>query len=91
MNHAENDQQLGENQFGGRKRKNAQQVAIINELIIEYHRITHQTISIMHQDVKACFDRKFPNVTTIANRKYNIPPKIFQLVNNTKKAMKYYQ
>ena len=87
---AEVNNMLGDNQFGGRKGRNSQQAALINEIIIEYHRITYKPLSIMQHDVKACFDRTIPSITTICNRKFNIPPKVCQFVNNTKQYIKYY-
>ena len=82
---AEKNNLMGTNQFGGRKGYNSLQAAIINELIIEYHRITYKPLSIMQHDVKACFDRTIPSITTICNRKFNIPMQICKFVNTTRK------
>ena len=77
---AETNGTLGENQYGGRKKKNSQQVAIINEIILDYHRISHQPLSIMQHDVKACFDRTISSITNISNQAYNISKKFANLL-----------
>ena len=81
---------MGTNQFGGRKGYNSLQAAIMNELIIDYHRITYMHLGIMQHDVKACFDRTIPSITTLCNRKFQIPKQICKFVNQTKANMKYY-
>ena len=81
---------MGTNQFGGRKGYNSLQAAIMNELIIDYHRITYMHLGIMQHDVKACFDRTIPSITTLCNRKFQIPIQICKFVNHTKANMKYH-
>ena len=44
MKKAEKNKWLGLNQTGGRKKMSAVETATINELIIEYHRLTRQNI-----------------------------------------------
>ena len=82
---AEIEQTLGENQFGGRKNHQTHDVAFINELILEHHRLTHEPIAITQHDNKACFDRTIPNIANVCNQKFGVPPKICTLVTTTKK------
>ena len=80
---------MGNNQYGGRKNKRSNEVAFINEMILEYHRMTYIPITITQHDNAACFDRTVSNITTLANRKFNIPQKVCKLVSNTKNNVKY--
>ena len=80
INMAETNGTLEVNQYRGRKQKNSQKVAIINEIILDYHRITHHPLSIMQHDVKACFNRTINSLTSISNQAYNIPKKFANLL-----------
>ena len=81
---------LGKNQFGGRKGHQTHDIAFINELIMEYHRITHTTLAITQHDNRSCFDRTVPNITSLCNQKAGIPKKICSLVNKIRQNTKYY-
>ena len=45
----------------------------INELIVEYHRITRQLICIHQDDAAACFDRIIMNNAILSSSKYDLP------------------
>ena len=81
---------MGENQYGGRKQRRSNDVAFINEMILEYHRMMHINITITQHDNAACFDITVSNITTLANRKYNIPTEICKMVQNVKLNIKYH-
>ena len=61
---------LGTNQHGGRKNNLAHDVAILNEIILDYHRMYHHTLGITQHDNTACFDRTVHGITNICNQKY---------------------
>ena len=48
------------------------------------------TLDIMQHDVKACFERTIPSITTLCNRTFQIPIQICKFVNQTKVNMKYH-
>ena len=80
---------LGECQFGGRKEKRANDVAFLNEMILEYHRMSYIPLGITQHDNTECFDRTVNNITTLSNRKFNVPDDICKLVSMTRKNTKY--
>ena len=45
----------------------------INELIVEYHRITKHPICIHQDDAAVCFDRIIMNNAILSSIKYAIP------------------
>ena len=55
-------------------------VAFINELIMEHHRITQYPMAITQYDNKACFDLTIPNIANVCNQKFDIPSQICTLV-----------
>ena len=81
---------LGTNQHGGRKNNQAHDVAILNEIILDYHRMYHHTLGITQHDNTACFDRTVYGVTNLCNQKYGVPKQVCQFSTETKKATKYY-
>ena len=87
---AEDAKVLGVHQHGGRKNHQAHDIVMINEMILEYHRMVHQPIIITQHDNTACFDRTVHNVSNICNMKYKIPKQVCRFVNNTKQEMKYF-
>ena len=81
---------LGCNQYGGRKNRRSNDASFINEMIMEYHRMMYITLSITQHDNTACFDRTVENITTLSNRKFNIPKKICSMTAQIKKTIKYH-
>ena len=81
---------MGTNQYGERKHLRYSDVAFINEIILEFHRIIHIPITITQHDNAACFDRTVLNITTLVNRKFNIPQDVCKLVTNIKENMRYH-
>ena len=64
---------LGNNQYGGQKNKQSNDISIIIEMIIEFHQMTYIPIIITHHDNKGYFDQTVKNITTLNNRKFNVP------------------
>ena len=81
---------MGDLQYGGRKGRRANEPAIINEFIIDFHRMSHQPITIVQQDLKACFDRTVQNISNICNRRMSVPKQVCNLVTQTRKQTKYH-
>ena len=80
-----NSIQLGQMQYGGRKNRKANDPAMINELILDFHRMTYKQITIVQQDLASCFDRTIQNITNICNQKYNVPIEVCRLNTKIKK------
>ena len=70
MKKAEKNNWLGLNQTGGRKNMSAVERATINELIIEYHRLTRQTLCIHQDDAIGCYDRIIRGHATLSSRNF---------------------
>ena len=89
-NISEDQKMLGHNQYGGRKHHQAHDIVMINEFIMEYHRMQHIPILITQHDNKECFDRTVHNVCNICNRKYKVPKQVCDFVTRTKTETRYY-
>ena len=76
---------MSDNQFGGRKGKRSSDFAFLNEMILEYHRMMYRPLGITKYDNTACFDQTVNNITTLSNRKFNVPDPVCKLVSNTRK------
>ena len=81
---------MGDLQYGGRKGRRVNEPAIINEFIIDFHRMSHQPITIVQKDLKACFDRTVQNISNICNRRMSVPKQVCNLVTQTRKQTKYH-
>ena len=81
--HAVKDKTIGENQWGGVLRGSADLVALINEFIIETHRLTFHNLVILQNDTKACFDRIVNNHSTLHNRRFEIPDQVCKIHSTT--------
>ena len=64
----ENAGTMGENQYGGRKQKWSSDVAFLNKMILEHHRMTNITLGITQHDNTAYFDQTVNNIKTLSNR-----------------------
>ena len=80
---------LGYNQTGGRKDMNAIETVTFNELIIEYHRLTRNSLCIHQVDSTGCFDKIVMNHTILNSRKYHIPSIICKVQYETQDNMTY--
>lgn len=69
-------------QYGGRKHRKANDPTMINEMILDFHRMSYKQITIVQQYLASCFDRTIQNITNICNQKYHIPIEVCRL--NTK-------
>ena len=61
MRIAEKKEWLGDNQTGGRKGMSASETAVINEIILDIHRITREPICSHQDDAMGCYDRIIRN------------------------------
>ena len=77
-------------QYGGRKRRKENDPDIINELILDSHRMTYKKIIIFQQDLSACFDQAIQNISNICNQKFLIPHKVCSLNTKIKKEVHFY-
>ena len=64
--------------------------AIINKLILDFHRISYKKITIVQQDLASCFDRTIQNITNICNQKYHIPIEVCRLNTKIKQEIKFH-
>ena len=48
------------------------------------------TLIITQHDNKACFNRTVEIITTLSNRKFNVPDKICSMIAKTKNTIKYH-
>ena len=87
---AEDAKIMGTHQHGGRKNHQAQDPVMINEFIIEYHRMMYLPLLITQHDNTACFDHTVHNITNICNQNYSIPKSIFEFVTTTKQNTRYH-
>ena len=87
---AEKSNKLGYNQYGGRKNCQTHDIIIINELILDHHRMNHTPLIVTQHDNTACFDRTVHNISNICNRKYKIPYEVCKFVTKTKQETQYH-
>ena len=85
-----NNINMGDLQYGGRKGRRANDPAIINEFILDFHRMSHTPITIVQQDLTACFDRTVQNISNICNRRMAVPKQVCNLIAQTKEQTKYH-
>ena len=76
MKKAEMNKRLGLKQTGGRKKMSAVETVTINELIIEYHRLTRQTLCIYQDNEIRCYDRIIRGHAPLTRRTFLIPNNI---------------
>ena len=79
MQKAEEKNWIGDNATGGRKDMSAIETAILNELMIESHRLTKQPLCIHQDDTIGCYDRIIRTHATIKSRNYEIPDNVCKL------------
>ena len=80
---------MGINQTGGRKAMPATETTIINELVIEWHKITRQLLYTRQDNTVACFDRIVMDHVIINSRKYCIPKNMCKVQIRTQSQMIY--
>ena len=76
-------------QYGGRNSREANDPVLMNKIILDFHRMTYKQITIVQQDLSACFDRTIQNIAKICNRKFSIPYNVFRLNNQIKKIQNF--
>ena len=77
-------------QYGGRKHRKANDPEMINEMILDLHRMSYKQITIVQQDLASCFDRTIQNITNIFNPKFHIPIEVCRLNTKIKQDMKFH-
>ena len=81
---------MGHLQYGGRKGRKANDPAIINEFIIDFHRMSHHSVTVVQQDLKACFDRTVQNINNICNRRVSVPKQVCTLNTTIREQSRYH-
>ena len=87
---AERNNLLGENQWGGRPLCNADNVAMIDEMNTECHRMTCCTLCTFQNDAIGCFDRMIPSHSMLNSRKFGVPDQVCTLHARTLENTKYF-
>ena len=67
----------------------AVETATINELIIEYHRLTRQILCIYQDDAMGCYDRIIRGHATLSSTKFMIPDNICKVHSIAHNKMKF--
>ena len=75
---------------GGRPLCNADNVAIIDEMNTECHRMTCCTLCTFQNDAIGCFDRMIPSHSMLNSRKFGVPDQVYNLHAKTLTNTKYY-
>jgi hypothetical protein len=73
---AERNHLMGDQQYGARKGKCAEDVLHMKRLTIDTARMTKTSTGIFDNDAKACFDRMIPNLITLLGRYIGISKEI---------------
>ena len=81
--HVVKEKTIDENQWGGVPGESADLVALINEFIIETHRLTFHNLVILQNDAKACFNRILNNHSTLHSRRFEIPDQACKIHSTT--------
>ena len=89
MRIAEKKEWLGDNQTGGRKGMSASETAVINEIILDIHRITREPICSHQDDAIGCYDRIIRNHAMLNSRKNGIPENMCKMYCNAHYNMMY--
>ena len=88
-NHLEICNLLGENQWGTRPHRSADNVSLIDEVINEIHRITCKPSVKLQNDATTCYDRMIYNLSTLCSCSFGVPDKVWQLQANSLNKMEY--
>ena len=90
MKEAEQAEQISDNQYGGRKDRQATSVVLNKHL---YYDITKQTLTeaaFMDDDAKACFDRVIPQLSQIESQKWGVSYKAASLATQIIQQQQFY-
>ena len=88
--YAERNNLLGENQWGERPLCNTDNVALIDEMNTECHRMTYYTSCIFQIDAIGCFYRMIPTHSILNSFKFGVPDQVCTLNARTLNNTKYY-
>ena len=89
MQKSEENNWLIDNVTGERKDMSAIEIATLNELIIESHRLTKQPLCVYQDNVIWCYDIIIRTHATINSRKFGIPDNICKLHLKAHDNMKF--
>ena len=73
MKRVESKKWLGNNQTGSRKTFSAVETTIINEVIVETHRLTNFPLCTHQDGAMGCYGRIIRSHTILNSRKFGIP------------------
>ena len=76
--------------MGGRPLCNADNVALIDEMDTEFHRMTCCTLCTFQNDAIGCLDRMIPIHFILNSRKFGVPDQVCTLLARTLKNTKSY-
>ena len=62
---------------------------LIDEAIIEIHRLSHKKLAKLQNDATACFDRMVRNLTTLCSRLFEVLDQGCKLQASTLASIKY--
>lgn len=72
MHTAEVQGWLNTGQFGSRKRRNAIDPVLVEELQYEISRATRRSVLLTNYDAASCYDRIIPNLAALVSRKFGV-------------------
>ena len=90
MSHAEKCGEISDDQYGGRKQRQATSV-ILNKCM--YYAISKQTLktaAYMDDDAKACYDRVIPQLSEIESQKWGLTYKAANLATRIIQSQRFY-
>ena len=90
MKQAERKRALGEQQFGSRKGKSAEDVVLLKQLTYELMNITKTDGGTFDNDAKACYDRIIINMMSICSQRLGMPITCAKLHAEILQKAKYY-
>ena len=85
----ERAQLLGSNQRRGRKDMSVVETSVINELILETHRIKGKDLCVHQDDCMGCYNRIIRNHAILNSRKFGIKDNICKLHCNTHNRIQF--
>ena len=90
MNHAEQHGQITDDQYGGRKRRQAASVVLNKAMYYDIGRQALIASAYMDDDAKACYDRIIPQVAEIEAQKWGLTHKASHLATRIIQSQKFF-
>ena len=82
MQHAEKHGQITDDQYGGRKQRQATSIILNKSLYYDISKQSLTTAAYMDDDAKACYDRIIPSLASVEVQKWGISKKAAALTRN---------